>query len=68
MLKYLKSLQVVFLWSLIGLLSLKFSMMIINWGRWSEIEVVMSPKIYLKQGLFTKISINVADYSVTLVG
>ena len=43
-------------------------MMIINWGRWSEIEVVMSPERDLKQGLFTKISINVADYSVTLVG
>ena len=50
------------------LLPLKFSKMI-NWGRWSEIEVVMLPGRYLKDELFTKmLSISVADFSVTLVG
>ena len=50
------------------MLPLKFSRMI-NWGRWPEIEVVMLPERYLKDGLFTKIlSISVADFSVTLVG
>ena len=60
MLKYLKDLYVVFIRSL--LLPLKFSMMI-NWERWSEIEFVMLPEKYLKDGLFTKmLSITVADF------
>ena len=50
------------------LLPLKFSKMI-SWGRWSEIEVVMLPERYLKDGLFIKmLSISVADFSFTLVG
>ena len=41
----------------------------INWGRWSEIEVVTLPERYLKDGLSTKmLSISVADFSFTLVG
>ena len=40
----------------------------INWGRWSENEVVMLSKRSLKDGLFTKmLSISVVDFSVTLV-
>ena len=54
MLKYLKSLEVVFIPILFRLLPLKFSRMI-NWRRWSEIKVVMWPQSYLKDGLFTKI-------------
>ena len=50
------------------MLPLKLSKMI-NWERWSEIEVVMLPERYLKDGLFTKmLSISVADFSFTLVG
>ena len=37
----------------VRLLPLKFSK-IINWGRWSEIEVVILPERYLKDGFFTK--------------
>ena len=41
----------------------------INWGRWSEIKVVVLPERYLKDGLLTKnFSISVADFSFTLVG
>ena len=40
----------------------------INWGRWSENEVVMLSERSLKDGLFTKmLSISVVDFSVTLV-
>ena len=47
---------------------LKFSRMI-NWGRWSEIKVVMLPERYLKDGLFTKmLFLSVANFSLTLVG
>ena len=50
------------------LLPSKFSRMI-KWGIWSETKVVMLPERCLKGGLFTKILfINVADFSVTLVG
>ena len=41
----------------------------INWERWPEIEVVMLPERYRKDGLFSNmLSISVADFSVTLVG
>ena len=47
---------------------MKFSRMI-NCGRWSENEVAIIPKRYLKNGFFTKmLSISVADVLVTLVG
>ena len=53
---------------LLRMLPLKFSKMI-NWGGCSDIEVVMLPERYLKDGLFTKmLSVSVADFSVTLVG
>ena len=68
MLKYPKCLQVVLTRSCFRLLPLKFSK-IINWGRCSEIEIVMLPERYLRDGLFTKmLSISVADLSFTLVG
>ena len=67
MLKYLKSLQVLFTCSLFRLFPLTISRMI-NWG-WSKIELVMLPERYLKDGLFTKmLSICVADFPITLVG
>ena len=47
------SVQVVLNRSCFRLLPLKFSK-IINRGRWSEIEVVILPERYLKDGLFTK--------------
>ena len=55
---HLKSLQVLLIRSRFRLLPLKFSK-IINWGRWSEIEVVMLPAKML--------SISVADFSFTLL-
>lgn len=40
----------------------------VNFGRRLEIEVVMLPGRYLKNGLFTTmLSISVADFSVVLV-
>lgn len=40
----------------------------VNFGRRLEIEVVMLPGRYLKNGLFTTmLSISVADFSVALV-
>ena len=68
MLKYLKCLQVLLTRSCFRLLPLKFSK-VINWGRWSEIEVVMLPERYLKDRQFTKmLSISVAYLSCTVVG
>ena len=65
--KYLQSLQLVFIISVVTLFPLKFSTIMI-WGSWSEIEVVILPERYLKDGLFTKmLPISVAVFSVTLV-
>ena len=53
---------------LVGLSPLPFSI-IMNWGRWSDIAVVIFPELYTCAWPFTKMSsISVAVFSVILVG
>ena len=66
--KLLKSLYVVLAVLLVGLSPLPFSIMM-NWGRRSDIDVVIFPKLYLSVWPFKKIlSISVAVFLVILVG